>query len=302
MNRKYYPEDEESSDSHERWLVSYADFITLMFAFFVVMYAISSVNDGKYKVLSHSLINAFNNEPSTKTITPLTTDTSESVPIIMRPEHIGFEVNPSTSPYIPELPPIIIQEPVPTSAHIDSDKKRIARIERQKKMRTMAQDLIQALSPLVQDGRVRITQSIQGITVEINASVLFSPGQAILAENSKLTLRAVAQVIKDQEHEIHVEGHTDNSPINTAQFPSNWELSTARSSSVIRLFIENGVAPHRLTALGYGEYRSVQSNETLDGRKRNRRVAIMILANEPDTITEIPVNSAPNLEDSENNP
>ncbi len=291
MNRKRYFEDEESSDSHDRWLVSYADFVTLMFAFFVVMYAISSVNDGKYEILSHSLINAFNSELSPRPRTPNSTTNSESVSVVMRPEHIGFEENDLSPPYIPKLPPIVIQEFSPTNSNIDTDEKQILRVERQKKMRNMAQDLIQALSPLVEDGKVRITQSLKGITVEINASVLFSPGQAKLGENSKITLQAVAQVVKDHEHEIHVEGHTDNVSINTTQFPSNWELSTARSSSVIRLFVENGVAPHRLTALGYGENRSVQSNETLEGRKRNRRVAVMILAKEPDTITEIPVDS-----------
>lgn len=293
MNRKRDLLEEENTDDHNRWLVSYADFITLMFAFFVVMYAISSVNDGKYHVLSHSLINAFKSDAKARPLAPVAKSAADAVSVVMRPDHIGFETKAPSSPYVPELPPLLIQEPVQTNSNIDADKKRILRMERQKKMRHMAQDLIQALSPLVKNGKVRITQSLQGITVEINASVLFSPGQATLEKNSRLTLQAVAQVIKDHEHEIHVEGHTDNMPINTTQFPSNWELSTARSSSVIRLFIDNGVAPHRLTALGYGEHRSVQSNETLDGRKRNRRVAVMIMANEPDTITEIPVDSTP---------
>jgi chemotaxis protein MotB len=141
----------------------------------------------------------------------------------------------------------------------------------------------------VKDGQVRITQNSLGITVEINASVLFSPGQAKLAESSSLTLQAVAYVIKGHEHEIHVEGHTDNLPIHTESFPSNWELSAARASSVIRLFVENGVEAHRLTAIGYGENRPLETNETPEGRKRNRRVTIMILSTNPDKVTEIPI-------------
>ncbi|MEK7792618.1 MAG: OmpA family protein, partial [Pseudomonadota bacterium] len=124
---------------------------------------------------------------------------------------------------------------------------------------------------------------------EPGTSVLFSPGQAKLAENSSLTLQAVAQVIKDHDHQIHVEGHTDNLPIFTENFPSNWELSTARASSVIRLFIEQGVDAQRLTAIGYGEYKPVETNDSPEGRKRNRRVSIMILSKEPDKVMELPV-------------
>ncbi len=136
---------------------------------------------------------------------------------------------------------------------------------------------------------MRVTQNSLGITVEINASVLFSPGQAKLAENSNLALQAVAHVIKEHEHEIHVEGHTDNLPIHNESFPSNWELSTARASSVIRLFVENGVEANRFTAIGYGENRPIETNETPEGRKRNRRVAVMILSTDPDKVTEIPI-------------
>lgn len=169
------------------------------------------------------------------------------------------------------------------------DNLNFQKARKQEKMKRMAKSILGALEPLVKDGQVRITQNSLGITVEINASVLFSPGQAKLAESSSLTLQAVAYVIKGHEHEIHVEGHTDNLPIHTESFPSNWELSAARASSVIRLFIENGVEAHRLTAIGYGENRPLETNETPEGRKRNRRVTIMILSTNPDKVTEIPI-------------
>lgn len=264
LRRKRKQKIDDHIENHERWLVSYADFITLLFAFFVVMYAVSSVNEGKYHVLSSSLTSAFKNN-----------NTADAVPV-QSTEFMPININPTIQTDL--IKPI---EP------IDDSSIRTAR--KQEKMKSMAKDILHALDPLVKDGQVRITQSSLGITVEINASVLFAPGQAKLAEDSSLTLQSVANVIKGHEHEIHVEGHTDNLPIHNSSFPSNWELSTARASSVVRLFIENGVEPHRLTAIGYGENRPIESNETPDGRKRNRRVSIMILSTNPDKVTEIPI-------------
>ena len=256
MRKKKYL-DQRQSDNHERWLVSYADFITLLFAFFVVMYAMSSVNDGKYRVLSNSLGYAFGNVPP-----------------------------------IPDLPPIAMQPPVQLKSQEIAARKNATQRRQQEKMRDMAGDILKVLAPLVKDGRVRVTQSSRGITVEINASVLFAPGQATLAEDSSHTLRAIAQVVKDHEHEIQVEGHTDNVPIRTANFPSNWELSTARSSSVVRLFIDSGVDARRLTALGYGENRPVESNDAPEGRARNRRVTVTVLSAAAERVTELSVTPA----------
>ena len=165
----------------------------------------------------------------------------------------------------------------------------VHKAKKQEKMKGMAKNILNALEPLVKDGQVRVTQNALGISVEINASVLFSPGQARLAESSSLTLQAIASQIKGHEHEIRVEGHTDNLPIHTENYPSNWELSSARASSVIRLFVEKGVEPHRLTVIGHGENKPIEGNETLEGRKRNRRVTIMILAADPAKVTEIPI-------------
>lgn len=261
MLKKRKQESDEHADNHERWLVSYADFITLLFAFFIVMYAVSSVNEGKYRVLSSSLVSAFKSDNSSN-------------------------LAPSKAT---EFSPISIQQLNQTDSIKLIDNLSSQKTKKQEKMKSMAKNILHALEPLVKDGQVRVTQSSLAITVEINASVLFSPGQAKLADNSSLTLQAVAHVIKGHEHEIHVEGHTDNLPIQTENFPSNWELSSARASSVIRLFIENGVEAHRLTALGYGENRPIETNETPEGRKRNRRVTVMIMSADPDKVTEIPI-------------
>ena len=247
--RKYL--DQRQSDNHERWLVSYADFITLLFAFFVVMYALSTVSEGKYRVLSNSLGDAF-----------------------------GSRVVERIPPPAPPLPPRKIAKPVDAQAR------------QREQMRGIAQEILSVLDALVRDGQVKVTQSNRGIAVEINASVLFASGQAQVRTESSRALQRVALVLAPTEHAVQVEGYSDNTPISTSQFPSNWELSAARAASVVRLFIDNGVAAQRLNASGYGPNRPVASNDTPEGRARNRRVTVMILAQAPDRVIDIPLAGA----------
>jgi len=244
---------EEDPDNPDRWMVSYADFITLLFAFFVVMYAISSVNEGKYRVMANSLVGAFRSAPA--------------------------------------LPPpagVVPQEAEPASRL--PPRHSVDAVRREKEhMTRMARDIIKALQPLVNQGKVRVAQSPQGVRVEINASVLFAPGDARLAEETSHALRAVAAVLKDDERAIQIEGHTDSVPIRNAFFPSNWELSAVRAGSVVRLFAEAGIHESRLTAVGKGATQPVADNETPDGRLKNRRVTLIILSGLPDPVTEVPL-------------
>jgi chemotaxis protein MotB len=167
-------------------------------------------------------------------------------------------------------------------------RRRAEALRREKeRLTTLAKDLSSTLAPLVKEGKVRVTQNSRGVSVEINASVLFDPGDATLTAESKEALRAVAVLLKDDPHAVQVEGHTDTTPIRTALFPSNWELSAVRASSVVRLFIDSGVDPARLTAVGHGANIAVAPNDNPEGRARNRRVAVTILSALPDTSTEI---------------
>jgi chemotaxis protein MotB len=236
---------EEDHENHDRWLVSYADFITLLFALFVVMYAISQVNEGKYRVLSDALVQAFR--------------TTDHQPASFRTELQGVKRGNAHIDLPIKLPE-------------DGGRRKVAA-----HMRTIAADIRKVLEPLVKEGQVRVTESARGIAVEINASVLFAPGQAELNEDSVRSLAAVAQVLAGVGNAMEIEGHTDNTPISTSVFPSNWELSAARASRVVRLFGQSGVAPERMVAIGYGEYRNVDSNESPEGKARNRRVTVMIL-------------------------
>jgi len=250
MTRKKHGEEHEN---HERWLVSYADFITLLFAFFVVMYAVSQVNEGKYRVLSDALLQAF------------------------KPEHR----NPALIPrqLNQQVPDTSLQSGMIPRLPMKRGEESLRRA-REQKMRDIARDVLKALEPLMKEGQVRVTESARGIAVEINASVLFKSAQATLEPESIRVLSAVARVLAGTDNAIEVEGHTDREPISTTQFPSNWELSGARASSVVRLFIDTGVAPRRLVAAGYADTRPVDTNDTAGGRMRNRRVTVMIRADE----------------------
>ena len=243
---------EEAPDHHDRWLVSYADFMTLLFAFFVVMYAISSVNQGKYQVLSEALGSAFGRPP-----------------LLIGPNQ------PLMQPRLPNL-----QLPRPRN------NDGILRREREK-MTGMARDLLKALAPMVSQGKIRVTETARGVSIEISDNILFAQAEAKLSNPSSEVLKAIAQVIKADNHAIQVEGHTDTVPISGAQFPSNWELSAVRASSVVRLFIENGIGENRLVAIGHGSNQPVASNQTPEGRLRNRRVQVVILAGLPEVVTEL---------------
>lgn len=250
MARKRYEEEGEHQD---RWMVSYADFITLLFAFFVVMYAVSVVNEGKYKVLSDSLGSAF---------------AGRSAPAVVVPQ----------AQVEPDLP----------LATIVSRRRAEAMRRERERLAVLARQLNATLAPLVRSGKVRVIQSARGVSVEINASVLFDSGEARLNDSSREALQAVAGLLKNDSHAIQVEGHTDNVPIANSAFPSNWELSAVRASSVVRLFIDNGVPAARLTAVGHGANAPVASNGEAVGRARNRRVAVTILSALPEPATEVP--------------
>ena len=245
MARKRY--DDGAQENHERWLISYADFITLLFAFFVVMYAISIVNEGKYAVLSEALGDAFG----------------------------GRSVAPQAHTSV---------EPVLPLSHIVNRKRAEAARRERERMEILAKDLTATLMPLVKSGQVRVTQNARGIGIELNASVLFAQGEAILQNEAREVLGEVAGLLKDAPQRIEVEGHTDNLPITNERFASNWELSAVRAASVVRLFIESGVQDVRLSAIGHGATRPMAPNDTPANQARNRRVAVMILASVPEPL------------------
>ena len=251
--------DTRASDNQERWLVSYADFVTLLLAFFVVMYAISSVNESKYRVVGSSIGTAF-----------------------------GSKGGPAT--------PTAVQGPVVALPVDAAARAEAARRTREERVEDTQRRLAVALEPLVAQGEASVRQTGRGVVIDIGAGALFDTGEAALRQSAFGALRAAAEVLRSGKLPIEVEGHTDNEPIRGGRHPSNWELSTARAASVVRYFQGAGIAPERMSAVGYGEYRPVASNSVPEGRARNRRISIVVIDPPPQVAAPAPAQSYPPME------
>ncbi len=289
----------EEHENHERWLVSYADFITLLFAFFVVMYSISSVNEGKYRVLSDSMVSAF--KSSNKSLKPI-----QVGHLARSPQSANLEFKDTSQPIkVPESPMSIPSRANKTEGHYSEQEvqfsefpmaderfmqqrqgsdegqqqsdadKRAAEIQ----LGNLANEIEMAMQPLIDRDLIAVKRSKQWIEVEINTSILFTSGSANMQEQSLPILEALARILYAFPNDLRVEGFTDNVAIKSQQYPSNWELSAARAASVVRLFASEGIEPERMAAIGYGEFRPVASNDTREGRIKNRRVLVVITAN-----------------------
>jgi chemotaxis protein MotB len=226
----------EEHENHERWLVSYADFITLLFAFFVVMYSVSSVNEGKFRVLSDSLVSSFTNSKPVGDLSLVELPIQNKAKIQIREE--------------------------PNSQ--DSSRAYVK--------------IANALTTAKVPQGVKITSTERGLHIRIKDEALFSSGSARINPHIAEFIDLIASLVKDLPNHIAVEGHTDNQPIRSTTFASNWDLSTARANVLIRYFIEyHQLAAHRFSSTGYAGTRPVESNETPEGRAFNRRVELIIL-------------------------
>lgn len=220
-------QQQEHDDSH-RWVVSYADFITLLFAFFVVMYAISSVNISKYKSLSEGMHSAFNQKDKHRSVKSTSSEADGPVDL----KSLGGD-----------------------RQHFD--------------------EMNLALSQM-QNSTFKVNKENGKIQIDMRAGSLFNEGSADLHPAAMMTLMEIAGTINHNYYPVVVAGYTDNQPISTPQYPSNWELSTARASSVARALIAFGVDPSRIMVIGYADQYPIADNITPEGRERNRRVNLLI--------------------------
>jgi chemotaxis protein MotB len=215
----------EEHDNTERWMVSYADFITLLFAFFTVMYAISHVDAGKLEKFAGSTKDAFNANSA-----------GEKIQVI---EEIAPVYDDFTA--------------------VEAELKK-------------------AVDALVANGYASVKRDERGVVISLGDNILFDAGEAIIRESAVSALAPIASVIQNIPHHISIEGHTDNLPIRSSLFPSNWELSTLRAANVLSYLIKNyNLPPERFSIAGYAEFKPVASNETPHGRAKNRRVDIVVL-------------------------
>ena len=236
--------------NHERWLVSYADFITLLFSFFVVLYAFSKADERKRVEVTAAIDMAFRTMGIFGDVSHQPSKTAK--------------ISGAEQPLVPMN--IVMGEEVMSPARVKDDLNRIRR------------DLEQRLSNQVAQHTVSIQMGRDGLVISLREAGFFPSGSATPRPETAPALRQIAASLGRSPYDMRVEGHTDNIPIHTAEFDSNWELSSARATRIARLFLEmKAISPDRLSAAGYGEFHPVASNAAADGRAENRRVDIVVM-------------------------
>jgi chemotaxis protein MotB len=267
----------EEHTNHEAWAIPYGDLVTLLLAFFVVMYAISSVNAGKYRVLSDSLFAAFRGAPRTM----------DPIQVGEKPNGSGAELDPSIvqstlqGEQRSSLAPVPVQGAnshggaSPVANHLSGAAGAAAQA-----LARVADEVARAMDDLVKQNLVVVRRTEFWIEVEIKTDILYPSGSAHLAPYAVDVIQRLGTALAPFPNPIRVEGHTDNKPISTVAFYSNWELSAARAGSVVRVLQAQGVGPERLAVIGYGDTRPIQPNDSEPGRNANRRVVVVILSTE----------------------
>jgi chemotaxis protein MotB len=267
-----------SHANHERWLVSYADFITLLFAFFVVLYASSQVDKKKVGKLALAIQVAFQEmgvfQAST---TEVPIDITEPMPFstaqaINNTERTGSLARIASHP-----------EGSPGTGAENGD---LAQLQAQLEI---------ILAAEIQRKEIALRSEPDGLVISLREAGFFESGSAKMKSTSQAAFDRIASMLRAGDYRLRIEGHTDNAPIHNAQFPSNWELSTSRSTEIVRLLIvRDGYGPDRLSAAGYAEFHPVSNNLTAEGRGANRRVDIVILGKPQPTLPTVQSKSEPN--------
>ncbi len=257
--------------NHEAWAIPYADLMTLLLAFFVVMYAVSVVNEGKFRVMSESMVEAFNGSSHAIAPLPATRVRPHNItPAIAVPAgQAGSSLTPIALPI-----PLHARPPQGSKAHDGSHSA-----SQQENLGHIEDQVRKALQPLIDRKLVIVRHQPDWLEIEIRTDILFPSGVAQLSTPANAVLRDLATILAHFPNPLRVEGFTDDVPINTALYPSNWELSAARAASVARLFALSGVAADRLGIVGWGEVRPLADNATVEGRNQNRRVLVVVMSN-----------------------
>jgi chemotaxis protein MotB len=274
--------------SDERWLLTYADMITLLMALFMVLFSISSVNISKYQVLQKSLKSAFSGGvlsggkdilQSGSTNAPGTHPPTTIIPAIVAPtQSQAKQVLPTVNPQQAQAATVFnksVAQAMSIAAAAHREQNELLRLKARLDLWAKEHGVSKYVRTLIDP---------RGLVIRIlTDKVLFSSGSAQLQPQSLALLDELAKLLNvDQLHPITVAGHTDNQPISTAEFPSNWELSSARATNVVEFLIRHGVEAQRLSATGYAYLHPVASNATPQGRALNRRVEIILQRINPD--------------------
>ncbi|MFN4289870.1 MAG: flagellar motor protein MotD [Permianibacter sp.] len=264
----------DDTENTHRWLVSYADFITLLFAFFVVMYSISQVNEGKYRVLSDALLSAFEKTPaSSQAVDAGSNTTSASGAGLLEGAVQPNPTEPATAE--PETGERARAEQAEQEA-LSLPAINAPNPEQQRRFNQLYSELEQSLQPLIDAGLVALRGNQDWIEVDMRSGLLFESGSDVLGKSAEPVIRELADKLRDSRNLMRIRGYTDNQAIDTERFPSNWELSSARAVAVVRKLQSFGIPPARMAVEGFGEFNPIASNDTAEGRARNRRVVLAI--------------------------
>ncbi len=241
--------------SHERWLVSYADFVTLLFAFFVVLYASAQIDKQRAARLSNAIDSAF-----------------QQLGIFERDGHKPGEIDPKISL------PSAVNGAQDLSRWAPAGQQKLGAEPKKENFNAIRSELENALASEIARNEVALHMEADGLVVSLREAGFFDSGSAAIKPGAEAAFARVANILREHACAVRIEGHTDNVPIHTSQFASNWELSTARSTSLVRaLIVQYGVPSERLSAAGYAEFHPAASNATAKGRQLNRRVDVVIL-------------------------
>lgn len=248
-----------SNDYINRWVISYADFITMLLALFVVLYALTSLDSNKLKNFSSSVMKHFPQNKEESTLNP-SSNLQERKQMLAE----SFSTTKVNVKFNNEIE--INSNKTLQSVRTDKDLTELNSIE----------NLIK--NKLADVNGLSITHESRGLIIRLKDAVLFDAGSDIIKDKAQITLDRLAGVLKDIPNSIRIEGHTDSNPISTAKFPSNWELSTARSTNIVKYLIKkHKFNPRNLQAVGYGEYMPLTKNSNSSDQAVNRRVDIVIL-------------------------
>jgi chemotaxis protein MotB len=266
---------EKKHQNLERWIISYADFTTLLLATFVVMYAVSSINTSKFEEMAEAFSTAFMGKITKLQAQGLAAANKAPFNYMPSPVHTPVVTRENE---VKHLPPALTQA--------------VAR--RAEKLDRAYKELVKLLQPMIEKQQVRVLLQDLGVVIDVNAVVLFASGKAELTPDAAQLMEQVASILKDLHYPIQVDGFTDNQAIHNDQFSSNWDLSAARAIAVVKRFVTAGIDPTTLVGAGYGEYHPVASNDTPEGKAMNRRVSIVVVSPlENKTILQTPLVGGP---------
>ncbi|MGE0583093.1 MAG: flagellar motor protein MotD [Steroidobacteraceae bacterium] len=269
----------EDHTNHEAWAIPYGDLVTLLLAFFVVMYAISSVNEGKYRILSDSLVAAFRGSP--RTVQPIQVGEKQvGSGADLEVSLVAQQTLEGQPRQMLEAVPIAEDKPHfngPRSLSRQSQPRPdAAAAEAERLLGRVAEDVERAMKDLVDKKQVVVRRFTDRVEVEIRTDILFDSASAKLSKHAHAIIERLSDALAPFPNPVRVEGHTDDMPIRTLAFPSNWELSAARAATVVHIMSTRGISPLRLAVIGYGQFRPLDSNATAEGRNQNRRVLLVV--------------------------